>query len=46
MNKILEINHLKKRYKKNFILKGIDLEIDKGDILGLIGKMVQGKRHY
>lgn len=43
MNKILEINHLKKRYKKNFILKGIDLEIDKGDILGLIGKNGAGK---
>ena len=43
MDNILEINKLKKQYRDNLVLNGIDLHIKRGAIYGLIGKNGVGK---
>lgn len=43
MDAILEIKNLKKRYGRRWALNGIDLELNKGDVLGLAGPNGSGK---
>lgn len=40
---IIQISHLKKQYSGNYVLKGIDLSIDAGQIVGYIGPNGAGK---
>ena len=40
---ILQINSLVKSYGKKEVLKGLNLEVKKGEIFGLIGKNGVGK---
>src|SRR5690554_1450399 len=40
---ILKTNNLSKKYKKDFALKDVNLEIKKGEIYGFIGKNGAGK---
>ena len=40
---ILEIKDLHKKYKKNIVLDGIDLVVNKGDIIGIVGPSGTGK---
>ena len=41
---ILEVKGLKKSFGKNEVLKGIDLEIKKGEVLAIIGPSGCGKK--
>lgn len=43
MNNIIEVKALKKSYGTNFVLKGIDLSVRKGEILALLGVNGAGK---
>lgn len=43
MEYILKINNLEKRYKKNIVLKNLNLNLEKGAIYGLVGKNGAGK---
>ena len=40
---MLEIKNLHKRFKNNIVLDGIDLTINKGDIIGIVGPSGTGK---
>ena len=40
---ILEIRNLRKSFGKNEVLKGIDLELEKGNVLVIIGSSGSGK---
>jgi ABC-2 type transport system ATP-binding protein len=40
---IIQISHLKKQYNSNYVLKGIDLNIDAAQIVGYIGPNGAGK---
>lgn len=40
---MIKVENLKKSFKEKEVLKGIDLEINKGDILAIIGPSVSGK---
>ena len=40
---MIKINNLKKSYGNNLVLNGIDLEIKKGDVIGIIGPSGTGK---
>lgn len=40
---MIEIKGLKKRYHNNVVLDGIDLKINKGDVVGIIGPSGTGK---
>ena len=40
---LIEIKGLKKRFQDNIVLDGIDLSINKGDIIGIIGPSGTGK---
>ncbi len=40
---MIKINHLRKEYGENVILDNVFLEIDKGDIYGLVGRSGAGK---
>ena len=40
---MIEINGLCKSYKKKAVLKGIDLSINEGEVIGLVGKNGAGK---
>lgn len=40
---MLSINHLSKKYKNKIILKDITFDIDKGDVISIIGKSGAGK---
>ncbi len=39
----IEIKNIKKRFKNNVVLDGIDLTIEKGDVIGIIGPSGTGK---
>lgn len=40
---LLEVNNIKKSFGKNQILKGIDFELEKGQVLSIIGSSGSGK---
>lgn len=40
---ILEIKGLSKRFKNNIVLDGVDLKVEKGDIIGIVGPSGTGK---
>lgn len=40
---MIKVENLKKSFKDKEVLKGIDLEINKGDILAIIGPSGSGK---
>ena len=40
---ILKINHLSKRFGKNQVLRDIDFEVNKGDVISIIGASGSGK---
>src|SRR5699024_6710420 len=40
---IIDVNNLKKRYKKNEVLKGIDISIEEPQIIALVGPNGSGK---
>ena len=42
-NKIIEVKSLCKQFKDNKVLKGVDLEINKGDVIAIIGPSGCGK---
>ena len=42
-NSIVEIKALKKRFGRNEVLKGIDLEVRAGEVIAIIGKSGSGK---
>ena len=41
--KILEIQHLKKSYGQNEVLKDISLTVEKGEVISIIGSSGSGK---
>ena len=43
MSKIIEINHLKKNFGENEVLKDIGLTVNKGEVLTIIGSSGSGK---
>lgn len=43
MSETIEIKNLKKKFKDNQVLNGIDLSIKKGDVIGVIGPSGTGK---
>ncbi len=43
MESILKINHLSKSFGKNEVLKDIDFEVNKGDVISIIGASGSGK---
>ena len=43
MNNVFEISNITKSFKNKQILKGIDLVVNKGDIIGLLGLNGEGK---
>ena len=43
MEKILELNHLKKSFGEREILKDISLDVHKGEVLSIIGASGSGK---
>lgn len=40
---LIEIKNLRKKYKENIVLDGIDLSINQGDVIGIIGPSGTGK---
>jgi len=36
---ILETEHLSKRYKKRWAVKGLNLQVHQGDVFGFLGPM-------
>jgi ABC-type polar amino acid transport system ATPase subunit len=40
---ILEIKNLHKKFKENIVLNGVDLVVNKGDIIGIVGPSGTGK---
>lgn len=43
MSAIIEINHLKKSFGNNAVLKGINATVNKGEVLTIIGSSGSGK---
>ena len=43
VNNVFEISNITKSFKNKQILKGIDLVVNKGDIIGLLGLNGEGK---
>lgn len=41
---MLEIKNLKKSFKNKVVLKDISINVKKGEIVGLLGQMVQVKQ--
>ena len=44
--KILEIQHLKKSYGQNEVLKDISLTVEKGEVISIIGSSGSGKSTF
>ena len=44
--KILEIQHLKKSYGQNELLKDISLTVEKGEVISIIGSSGSGKSTF
>ena len=44
--KILEIQHLKKSYGQNEVLKDISLTVEKGEVISIIGSSGSGKSSF
>lgn len=42
----LEVNNIKKSFGKNEILKGISFDLQKGEVLSIIGSSGSGKQHF
>ena len=40
---IIELKNIRKHYGKHEVLKGVDMQINRGDIYGLIGRNGAGK---
>ena len=40
---MIEVNGLKKRFGDNVVLDGVDLKINKGDVIAIIGPSGTGK---
>ena len=40
---VMNFKGVHKRFKKKFVLRGVDLEVKKGSVLGLLGKNAAGK---
>lgn len=40
---MIELKNITKRFKKNEVLKGVDLNVQKGDVLVIIGPSGSGK---
>ncbi|MCS4488907.1 ATP-binding cassette domain-containing protein [Streptococcus sp. SQ9-PEA] len=43
VNNVFEISNITKSFKNKQILKGVDLVVNKGDIIGLLGLNGEGK---
>lgn len=43
VNNVLEISNITKSFKNKQILKGVDLIVNRGDIIGLLGLNGEGK---
>ena len=43
MSEIIKIEHLKKNFGKNEVLRDIDLSVDKGEVVTIIGSSGSGK---
>ena len=43
---ILQVKGLKKRYGSNEVLKGVDIEIKKGEVIAIIGPSGCGKSTF
>ena len=43
MEKIIEINHLKKSFGTNEVLKDIDFHVNSGEVVSIIGSSGSGK---
>ncbi|WP_241244047.1 hypothetical protein [Lactobacillus iners] len=46
MNNVFEISNITKSFKNKQILKGVDLIVNRGDIIGLLGLNGEGKFHF
>lgn len=45
MSQVITLSNLKKNYGNHEVLKGVDLNIEKGEIFGILGSMELGKLH-
>lgn len=43
MNKILQVSHLEKKFGNNLVLKDIDFQVEKGEVISIIGSSGSGK---
>lgn len=43
---MIKIKNLDKSFGELHVLKNVSLEVQKGEIFGLIGKSGEGKQHY
>ena len=45
-NNIIQVKGVKKAYKDVEVLKGVDFEVEQGDIFALLGSNGAGKNNY